>query len=89
MKCIDRLITHNRNVHIFARILRSTRAETVQAKTVAVHTALVVVIFTAGIKLAVNQLPVVSALGLVVVKGNTASVVAHLDRAVHKARNLN
>ena len=71
------------NVHIFRAVLRSTRAKTVKTEGILISGVLVVVIvFTACVKLTVNKIPVPSAFCFVVSKGNTAAVVVNLNRMV-------
>ena len=76
------------NVHKFRAVLGRAGAKTVQTQRELVgSTLLVVVVFTACVKLTVNEIPVPASLRLVVSKGNTASVVVNLDGMVRKGSN--
>ena len=76
--------------HIFRSVLRCARTKTVQAEGVFVCAATAVVfVFTACIKLTVNQIPVPATFGLVPSERNTASVVVNFNASVLKNGNLN
>ena len=70
------------NVHIFGRILSRAETETVKPHRIFVIRALVGIVFSAGVKLAVKQLPVVALLLVVKVNRRAAAEVLHLNRAV-------
>ena len=70
------------NVHIFGRILSRAETETVKPHRIFVIRALVGIVFSAGVKLAVKQLPVVALLLVVEINRRAAAEVLHLNRAV-------
>ena len=66
-------------VHIFGAVLSSTRAETVKTERILVsRAALVVIVFTARVKLTVNKIPVPTSLCFVISERNSAPVVVYL-----------
>ena len=78
------------NDHIFRGVLRSASTEAVEAKGVLIRAATAIVfIFTACIKLTVDQIPVPAAFGFVPAKRNTAAVVVNLNASILKNGNLN
>ena len=75
------------NVHICRRILRCAQAQAVESKRVLVVLARIVIILTARVELAKDQLPVIL-VGLgIKVDRNTPSKVLDLDRVVRISGN--
>ena len=69
-------------VHVLGRELGGAQSQAVETEGKLVIAAVVIVIFTARIERAEQQLPVVFLFVLVVFDGDAASVVFDLDRAV-------
>ena len=70
--------------HKLRAALGRAGTKTVKTQGILVGAALVVVVFTACVKLAVDQIPVPASLGLVPAKRNAASAVVHLDALVEE-----
>ena len=76
--------------HKFRAVLCRAGAKTVQTQRIFVgRVAAVVFVFTAGVKLAVDQIPVPAPLTFVPAKGNTASVVIHHNALIGVDGDLN
>ncbi len=78
-------VAADRRVHIFRAVLRRACTQTVQTKTELVILSVVVLVFSAGVKLAEDKLPIEASLGGVKFDGHTASAVLILDRLVEIA----
>ena len=75
-------------MHVFGGILCGARAKAVEAEGIFIRAAtLVVVIFTACVQLAEDQIPVPAFLLFVVAQRNAAPVVVHLNGAIQKSRD--
>ena len=72
----------NFNVGVLGGILGSAGSQTVQTERVFIVSAFVVFVLTARVKLAVNKLPVIALLRVVVVNGTAASEVLHFHGTV-------
>ena len=75
------------DVHIFRGILRCAGAKAVEAEGILVARALAVVVFAAGVKLAVDEIPVVALFDGVPVDRTAAAAVLDLDGMVGEARD--
>ena len=73
------------DVHIFGAVLSCARAKTVQTERIFVcGRAVIVVIFAACVKLAINKLPVIASFFFVVIKGNSTSEIFNFNRMIGK-----
>jgi len=71
-------------VHIFRGILRCAEAQSIQAEGVFIAAVAVVgVIFSAGIKLAENKLPIKLRFIFIIIHRNTAAKILHFNGAVY------
>ena len=70
------------HVHVFRGILGGTGAQAVQSQRKLIAFALVGVVFTAGVQLAEDQLPVIAVFFLVKVHRHAAAEVLNLKRSV-------
>ena len=85
MERISESISVHRNIHVFGGILGSTGSESVQAEGIFIVFALIVVVFSAGVELAENQLPVIALFFFVVVDRDPAAAVLDLNGFVKEA----
>ena len=77
------------DVHVFRAVLRCARAETVKSQGIFVRRRVaVVVVLAAGVKFAVDKLPVVPLFLLVPVKRHSAAEILDLDRVVGVYRHI-
>ena len=76
------------HIHIFRRILGGAGAQTVEAQGIFVILPFGVAVFSAGIELAVDQLPVITAFPLVVIHRHAPPEVLHLDGPVQKMGHI-
>ena len=88
LKLIHEAVTTRDDRHIFGSILGGAGAQTVEAQRVFVGLAAIVLIFTAGIHLAIDQLPVIALLFLVIIQRYTAAKVLDLDGLVQIAGHV-
>ena len=71
-------------IHIFRGILRCAEAQSIQAEGVFIAAVAVVgVIFSAGIKLAENKLPIKLRFIFIIIHRNTAAKILHFNGAVY------
>ena len=75
-------VTENLDVHKLRGILRRTSTQSVKTQRIFIVISAVIIILAASIKLAVNKLPVIFFLTLVIVNRTTTSEVFHLNRIV-------
>ena len=75
----------NFGVHIFGSVLRGAKSESVKAQRILVVSAVVGIVFSAGVKLAENKLPVIAVLFFVIVNGYSSAEILHLNAAVEIA----
>ena len=76
------------HVHIFRGILGGAGAQAVEAQGELVVFPFVVLVFAAGVQLAVDQLPVVAALPLVVIHGHAPPEILHFNGAIGKMGHM-
>ena len=77
------------NVHKLRAVLRSASAQTVKTERKLISgIAVVVVVFTARVKLTIYKIPVPASLGFVISERNSTSVVVNADRAIVVRNNL-
>ena len=77
------------DLHVFGGILRCAGAQTVQSQRVLVcGTVAVVVVFSAGVQLTVDEIPVPASLAFVPAQRHAAPAVVHLDTQIAEVRDL-